>query len=265
MLVVTVATKRNSFLDEWETTVKRLGYKYAIIGIGEKWESFHTKNKLMNRFLRKLNPDEIIIFTDSYDLLFLRPPEILLEKYKKLCLNRELLIGYETNCSKQACDERYIQKCGFKNHSYLNTGFIMGPVKEILKGYQHSVDNNIMDDQRGWGNYLYTYCPKVYIDTKSEIVLNLFPKIFISNKTNKPMYKEYEIEIENNLIHNIDDNNYPIAVHMPAQDFDLGKRSETIRNALIPTRKPIKKIEYFKGMMNRIGTMIKNSFDKDYN
>lgn len=259
MLVVTIATKRNSFLSEWEYTLKKLGYRYAIIGLGEKWEGFQTKNKIMNRFLKQLNPEELIVFTDSFDLLFLQPPQVLLEKYNKICPNGELLIGHDPSCVKESCDERYIKKCGFKDHTYLNTGFIMGKNKDVVKGYKHSVENNITDDQRGWGNYLYTHCPKVYIDINSEIVLNLFPKGSVSNKTYKVIRKDFEIK--DNILYNKTNKNFPVAVHMPIQDFDFGKRSENIRNALIPNRENIKGIEYFKGMMNRVGRMIKASFE----
>jgi hypothetical protein len=258
MIVVTVATERNSFLDEWEYTLKKLNYRYTIIGLGEKWEGFQTKNKVMNTFLKRLNPDELIVFTDSYDLLFLQSPNVLLKKYRKLCPNWELLIGYEQSCVKESCDYSYIKSCGFKEHNYLNTGFIMGKNKDVLKGYQHSIDNNITDDQRGWGNYLSKYCPKVYIDVNSEIVLNLFPEGFISNMTLNPIYKNFDIK--NDILYNKDDKNYPVVVHIPIQDFDIGKRSETIRNALIPNREPINGIKYFNRMMKRVGDMIKAKF-----
>ena len=45
IIVLTYANYRNTFLDEWEQSVKKNGFSYKILGNGEKWNGHMTKLK----------------------------------------------------------------------------------------------------------------------------------------------------------------------------------------------------------------------------
>ena len=84
LLIITFANHRNSFLDEWEESVKRQNLQYKILGNGVKWEGWATRTNIYLHYLETLNPDKIIILCDGFDLVFLANEDEIMEKYKKM-------------------------------------------------------------------------------------------------------------------------------------------------------------------------------------
>jgi len=47
------------------------GKTLHILGYDEKWKGFTWKYKLMKEFIQNLSDDEILVFMDGYDVLFI--------------------------------------------------------------------------------------------------------------------------------------------------------------------------------------------------
>lgn len=250
MIIISLATEKTKEFKEFEQTLQKNNYKYKIIGLNQPWEGFITKMNLYVKELKELkqrNPNELVIVCDSYDLLFIRKPDYLEKLYYEKA-NGKVIIGLENQtdflCSiiSPVCDKDIIKKCNIKNPhypdiKYINSGFIMGPVKLVLDIFSFIKINDIRDDQEGLYKWVSENCDKCYYDYHVDFILNYMPPCLIS--------KPIKTSFEGHLI-KVRKNSYPCAIHMPGQYLDLGYRSEKYRNFLIPSRKNIKKIEYFK-------------------
>ena len=60
--IVTVATHKTGYIDQLSESCKKGGSNLKIIGLGEKWEGFSTKLKLMCKFLKSVDPTSIVVF-----------------------------------------------------------------------------------------------------------------------------------------------------------------------------------------------------------
>lgn len=258
MIIATVATNINNYVQEYIDQLKKLGYNYAILGKGQPWEGFITKMNLYLEFLKNVPHDEIVIICDSYDLLFLQTPQKIMEKYKRLAQNR-VVIGLEniTNyfCKfSTICDPQIVQKCKINNpyypdYIYPNSGFIMGRATDLLEIFNFMVQSEFKDDQYGLFQWILGNCHKCYFDVHLDFIFNYIPSslsyynhhhIQVTTK-DKQVYVKYK----NNI-------SQPGAIHMWGHYLDLGKRSEYIRNALFPKRIKRTKIEYFKEFYGKI-------------
>jgi hypothetical protein len=258
LTVLTVATdSQNKYVQEFEKSLKRLGYHYVILGQSTPWKGWITKIHLFHDALTSLDPDEIVILCDSYDILFLQGPQTILHKYQTLARNK-VVIGLENitqfYCQTSAiCDPNVLKVCNidnkdFPNFVYPNSGFLMGPVHEMKNLFAFLQNGQFKDDQYGLFQWILTHCHKCYFDYGLDFVFNYISEqdMFIK----EPVRVDYDT-IDKQLT--INHKSRPAVVHIPAHFIDLGERSETIRNFLFDyDRTPIKKTEYFKEFYQRL-------------
>ena len=95
--IVTVATHKLGYLEQLIVSCKRAGTELKILGLGDKWEGFFTKLKLMHDFLSSVEPSTIIVFIDAYDVIMLGNVDELLQRY--LAFNKPIVLGVETKNS----------------------------------------------------------------------------------------------------------------------------------------------------------------------
>lgn len=95
MRLVTVATRSEGYFPWFVESCKRHGMPLHVLGWGQKWQGFNMKLALMLEFLRSQEPDEIVCYTDAYDVLVLQGPEQLLEAYHKLScrVGKPIIVG----------------------------------------------------------------------------------------------------------------------------------------------------------------------------
>ena len=234
---------KNQYVKDWEVSVKKLDYRYKILGLGQKWEGFQTLFNLILKELYTRNSDEIIAITDAYDLVFVEKPKILMDRYLELARNGEVVIGIEDHCMIN-CDSGFINKCKTKPGKYINTGLIMGPVRTLIEGYEYCVKYGKDDDQIGWARFYAHNCDKVVLDYKSSLVLNYYISSFLMPHLWGKKLSELEW-VPSKGFYNKTEKNYPCIIHMPYHAADMGKRSEFIRSSLFKNRKPISNSEYF--------------------
>ncbi|XP_068601098.1 procollagen-lysine,2-oxoglutarate 5-dioxygenase 1 [Brachionichthys hirsutus] len=92
LLVVTVATRETDGFKRFFRSAKYFNYTVQVLGQGDDWRSGETmatpgggqKVRLLKAALEELkSPDQIILFIDSYDVIFASGPTELLKKFQQ--------------------------------------------------------------------------------------------------------------------------------------------------------------------------------------
>lgn len=244
MIVLAVATNKTILVKEFEQSLIKYNYQYEILGLGITWTGFDLKMKLYYNALKKLPKDEIVIVCDSYDVMFVQSSDVIQEKYNTLASNK-VVIGLEPECYESICDKETTTICKIENnkheyYKYINSGFIMGPANLLMDIFKFQLDTNQHDDQVGLGKWVKNNCNLCYFDYDFQFVFN-----YLDTSVN---FKRLKIQITNNTM-KIDkditiDGIAPSVIHMPGQNNDLGKRSEMIRNFVLPNRKKLSVMYY---------------------
>lgn len=166
--LVTVATHNVGYLPWLERSCKRFNIKLIKLGYGQKWLGFSWRFKLMIKYLKTINPDELVIFIDAYDVIMLRPLDDIEEYYNNIIkINKCKIIMSEDKGIKFYDDlfgRFYFND--YKNKR-LNAGSYLGKAKdllEILCIINKNIKNN-EDDQLLFTSYYKKNLDQFYIDT----------------------------------------------------------------------------------------------------
>ena len=206
MIFITVATHIEGYLNVLIESLKMYNIQLKILGLGTTWEGFQTKIVLMSDYVNTLNDDEIVIFMDAYDVIFLHPED--LEKNFK-SFNKKIVFGEDLKVPfyfKYAYNKVF-PKCIINKKKYrINSGLYMGYVKYIKELLNILCKKNNckrnLDDQRIINKSCKTDFFSKYVGVDSE------HKIFY----NLALY-ESPIQLTNNKL--IVNNNKPNFVHGP--------------------------------------------------
>lgn len=234
------------------TDAEHPGYKYGLkascryhkldlitlISKDLDWKSHRNKDNSLKNYLQELLPNEIILFTDGYDTIFIENENKILERYKQVTNNTKILIAAEINCYPAHYLANYYPsvKSPFK---YLNSGGFIGSVEQILKVlndlenahlWMNESEYNIFQ----WSNqYLWTLA---YLRRNQEIMLDtnciLFQSLAVDTTTSqqqlslvekKRQIKSFSIKkmnelltdfkIRNGKVFNKSTQSYPVHLH----------------------------------------------------
>ena len=174
--LITVATHSEGYYKALKEGAERGGFELITLGWGEKWKGFTWKFVLVKEILKKLNPNDIVIFIDAFDVLCVDSKENVLRKF--LDMNTGILLGRDqTNIRKSMLTDIRKKEFGLCKGYVINSGAYMGYVK-YMKMLFDSIDtsNPKLDDQI----LLINFCNKnkdfidkyVKIDTKGDIFFN---------------------------------------------------------------------------------------------
>ena len=134
-MVITVATENNQELDRFRESCHHHNIPYKILGLGQEWTGGEAKNGVLLKpgGSQKINllkeelkdyPDlgnHIILFTDSYDVLFNGTSEEIVDRFRKM--ESPIVFSAEKTCwpdvelkeqyPKSPTDYRYLNSGGF--------------------------------------------------------------------------------------------------------------------------------------------------------
>ncbi|EEA04847.1 uncharacterized protein CMU_039140 [Cryptosporidium muris RN66] len=79
--VLTPATHCEMYFPALLVSAQKLGYRLHILGLGEKWQNFRWKLVKVREFCKTLPPNDLVLHVDAFDVCFLQPPHILVERY----------------------------------------------------------------------------------------------------------------------------------------------------------------------------------------
>ncbi|XP_039763255.1 procollagen-lysine,2-oxoglutarate 5-dioxygenase isoform X2 [Pararge aegeria] len=202
--VFTVATEDTHGLQRFLRSTKMHGIDVEILGMGQKWDGGNMKNpgggqkvKLLKQKILSMQklPDreQIIIFTDSYDVMYLADLNVIVDKFKSMDVR--VLFAAEPFCWPDASLAKKYPNTTVTN-PYLNSGGIIGYLPELKKILNMKEIANRDDDQLFFTEaYLNEDLRLTYhlaLDHKSEIFQNLHGALsdikLITNSTTECPY-----------------------------------------------------------------------------
>ena len=180
------------------TSLKKHKYSYEVLGLGKPWKGFKTK---MENYLDGINRynGEYAVFVDAFDVLCIKDADKLLATYKAkkrampIVVGTEIICFYEENCGMDALDwydanqmnggRAAIEKTLISPEPdrpyyqapesvFLNSGFIMGPAKDLKHMFQSMMDSGDTDDQIAVINYMKGHMNKIDLDVEESFVRN---------------------------------------------------------------------------------------------
>ena len=179
MHLLTVVNKQHPGLELWRQSALTVGLTPTILwapsdsplGHESKW--FGLKFVTLDKHLETLDPDDLCLVTDGFDVVFLGNPE---EDIR--AMNAELLFAAELYENPDQ-GRPYSGNHRFK---YLNSGVYAGKVKAIREALKGALENkNVLklDDQRYFTDYYFS-SGKITLDHEAKVFaclagVDLFP------------------------------------------------------------------------------------------
>lgn len=216
MKILSPITKTNTGSNNLKKSLLKYNYEFHFIGIGDKWDNFMTKLKIVLKFLKNCD-DDIYCVVDGYDMLACNYPEKLLETYKNK--NIPILFGGEKFCFRYngIPIKKYKNISFINSRKFLNGGFYMGKKNDLLHmlewAIKKSLEKNIKDDQKILCLYANTFPDKVGIDLYQEIVFNTITE-----------WDTNSYKIKENILYIKPYNTSPCFIHFPSIKSDGYKR-----------------------------------------
>lgn len=150
--LVTVATHSERYLPVLDQQAKDKGVNLIKLGFGKKYEGHFMKDKEMIGFLKTVDEDDLVVFVDGFDTLFLGDMQEVREKFDSY--GGDLLLSVENIGTLSFIHSSVFERVDGK---YINTGLYMGKAGFLLKFLEdiYSRDTwNKKSNQVNWCTYL---------------------------------------------------------------------------------------------------------------
>ena len=192
VLVLTFATEETAYLPALRESASKQGFRFEVLGLGQKWQGFIWANSLLQDRMKKCDPDELVLMLDGYDTLITMPCEEMVRKYNNICLEatgragrqppsplgRWVIFGIEhPKASASGPYWNTMVRMARRYHFvppdcevYMNTGAALGPAKHMLtyldETVRHGRATGNKDDQNTanalyWGWWVHPDVPTV--------------------------------------------------------------------------------------------------------
>jgi hypothetical protein len=176
--LITVVTHSDGYLPWLEKSCKRFNIELIKLGYGQKWLGFSWRFKLISDYLKVINPNELIIIIDAYDVIVLRPLDHIEEYYNNILkmTNKKIIISEDKNMNKfiDTIAKIYFGTC---KDTRICAGSYLGKAKYILGIFNKLIFEGDDDDQVLLTSYFNKYPEDVYIDTDNIFFLTRNKKL----------------------------------------------------------------------------------------
>ncbi|KAH8866937.1 Multifunctional procollagen lysine hydroxylase and glycosyltransferase LH3 [Schistosoma japonicum] len=166
ILVLTVATEKNDALDRFLRSCSLNGFEVKVLGEGSYWKGGNVakstgggqKVNILKDELAKstYRPDQLVLFVDSYDVVFMQNVANLLKEYERF--ESKVIFSAEEFCWPQPSLKSLYPEVKPGEKRYLNSGGFIGPVANLIKIVNHTPINDDDDDQ--------LYYTNIFLDSK---------------------------------------------------------------------------------------------------
>ncbi len=172
------------------TSARKFGISVKNLGLNKEWRGTDMsgpgggqKINLLKDYLKDLPDEDLFLFTDGFDVFYADDINTIYERYRDL--SARLIFGAELYCWPQ---EDLADKHPQSNtpYRYLNSGNIIGSVKEMKKILKNCNVKDAEDDQ--------LFFQKIFIENKFDIKLDYECYLFQTH--------DEDTEILNGQLHN---------------------------------------------------------------
>ena len=220
MHIITVATHNEGYFDILKKSCKRNKIDLKVLGWGQgkTWNGNITKFKYLIDYLNKLDPNEIIVIVDAFDVMLLSRKDEIEKKFRES--GKKFICGAEKipDFVKSFYEERF-HKNNFKiiktlwNYDYLCSGTIIsyaGYAKKIFEKCWREYKNEESDQVAL--TQIYHTTDLINIDWKNEL---FYTCTKFGDKI--PYPSNYQnLKFFNNRIYNSETKTFPCFVHLTA-------------------------------------------------
>lgn len=172
--LITVATHSERYLPVLEAQTRDKNIKLEKLGMGKKYVGHFMKDLETLEYLKKTRDEDIVVFVDGFDTIFIGEPDEVLEKFNRL--DCDILISTENIGYLSFIHSSVFERV---NGNYINTGLYMGKAGKLRNFLEemYSLDYSLKSNQKTWSNHLYKLqqekrLGKIKIDHESNIFLN---------------------------------------------------------------------------------------------
>lgn len=145
--VVTVANKSDGYYEILKDSCIRNGCKLTTLGFGEKWGGFVWRFELIQTYLKSVNPYDIIIIIDGFDVIMTEHIDVFIDKYNKI--GKSIVIGI----SNLNALSRYMGKRVFKSIKYNQKQYFICAGMYVGYASDLSMMYNLINQYLGFKNY----------------------------------------------------------------------------------------------------------------
>jgi hypothetical protein len=160
----------------------------------ESWVSHRQKDILFRDYLLTIDSQEVVFFTDAYDVIMVGNEKEILERYTKLSEPGKIIVSADRICSPGQELGKYFDPKS-TGYSFINTGGMIGKVVDFLTLLNKVFTTELKDKSRqnkeySWSNqYLWI---KTIIQEPNLIVIDSKCEIFQTFTSAKSIQNLYE-------------------------------------------------------------------------
>lgn len=174
----TVSTKDTPELQRLKKSAEKYEWKLDVLGMEQNSDKFgwgdggNFSIKLIKQieYVATKNYDDIVLFTDAWDVICIGNCATLYEKF--MSFNKDLVFGAEKMCAPDE-GKASLYKTENVEFKYLNSGFFIGKAG-VIKKYLEQYKNEKINDQLFWTNIYLENQDAIALDTNATLVLNLW-------------------------------------------------------------------------------------------
>ena len=167
MHLVTVANNNHPGLELWKATAEMHGWKPTILGLGEAFtvgwgHGFGAKFLYMKTFLQSIQPHELVVFTDGYDVVFQDGPKRVQDAVQDLDA-----VLFAAELLENPDKKQYPPHPPSRIFNFLNAGIYAGTAQRILDIMPTHFESSIEDQRHFTSIYLSTN--KIVLDHTASV------------------------------------------------------------------------------------------------
>lgn len=213
LLVIGLATDDNVYTQNWTKSLDHYNIKYKLLGLGETFKGWLWRSKKYYNVLSQTNPNQIIVITDVYDVLFQSNADIILKTFHEIrdntrvvfCVESgnwtvctsliDIIYPFRTDSKQQSPDS--LRKRSFtssdrlrksqdnpskfpiqyrERYKSINCGMIFGYADRLADIYKWIIDRGYDDDQIAISDYIKHHRDDVSFDKERILGFNLLTK-----------------------------------------------------------------------------------------
>ena len=208
LLVLAVGTDMTHGLERFIRSCKVYGLHHKILGLHSDWKGGNMakgmgggmKVNLLRTELNTLNEEQLVLFTDSYDVIMTTNEEEIIQKFNKF--NTPVVFSAERSCWPDTNLKSQYPKTS-SVYTYLNSGGFIGKVKDLQKILHNSIADHD-DDQLYYTTYFLKHQDEISLDYHASIFqtlnysINDLEIVESKGRIKNTLYQQYPCQIHGN-------------------------------------------------------------------
>lgn len=168
--ICTIASDKTQGLKQLLISCKVHGITLDILGMGLPYRGNGQKLNYMKEYIKAMPDNDIVLYVDAYDILFLTDKKTILKKFLKM--KSSFVISAERNCFPfRGLANKYPESpTPFR---YINSGSFMGYVKSMKKILGEIAVNEKISDQGQLTLHYFDHQNEYTLDYRCELFMPL--------------------------------------------------------------------------------------------